>query len=77
MDYRHDILRRKRKELGVSYERIANKSGLSLNATWEAINGKVDPSASTLKKLYTAMGLDPRCAFDFKLKVSDLSASGY
>jgi len=71
MNYRHDILRAQRRDTGESYELIASKARISVNATWEAINGKTDPRASTIKKLFRVMGLDPRVAFDFDLKVTD------
>ena len=34
-------------------------------------NGSVDPAASTIRKTFKALGLDPKYAFDFKIKKVD------
>lgn len=64
------LLQWRKETTGQSYESIAYRAGLSLNATWKTINGKVDPSASTLLKLFTAMGLDRKEALNPDLKKS-------
>lgn len=70
MNYRHDLLRWRRKKTGANYEDIAALAGLSLNATWKTINGKTDPSASTMRGVFEAMGLDPKHALNFELNES-------
>lgn len=72
MNYRFDLLQERRKQTGDKYEEIAEVAGVSLNAVWKTVNGKTDPSASTMKAVFTAMGLDPRCALDFKLRKSQV-----
>jgi DNA-binding phage protein len=64
------LLQWRKETTGQSYESIAYKAKISLNATWKTINGRVDPSASTLLKLFTAMGLDRKEALNPDLKRS-------
>lgn len=70
MKYRYDLLQWRRKRTGDKYEAIAEAAGLSVNAAWKTINGKTDPSATTLKKIFCAMGLDPKHALNDELQES-------
>lgn len=70
MSYRYDLLQWRKERTGKSYEAIADDAGLSLSATWKIILGKTDPSASTLTKIFRAMGLDPKQALNPDLKES-------
>jgi transcriptional regulator with XRE-family HTH domain len=70
MSYRYDLLQWRKEQTGQSYEAIADNAGLALSAAWKIILGKVDPSASTLIKIFMAMGLDPRYALAPDLKES-------
>jgi hypothetical protein len=68
MTYRFDLLQWRKEQTGKSYEEIAHESDLSLNASWKLIKGKCDPSASSLTKIFSGMGLDTRFALDHDLK---------
>lgn len=74
MIYRHDLLRWRRKRTGDSYADIAERAGISRMAVCDTVRGEnsrtaeVDPSGSTIKQTFIAMGLDPKYAFDDKLK---------
>lgn len=65
MNYRYDLLKQRRLQTGDKYEDIAARADLSINAVWKTVNGKTDPSASTLKAVFEAMGLDPSYALNF------------
>jgi transcriptional regulator with XRE-family HTH domain len=71
MDYRHDFLREKQDVTGDTYERISERAGLSKNTVYLVIQGKTNPTASTLRATFQAVGVDPKYAFDFKLRRSD------
>lgn len=74
MNYRHDLLRWRRQRTGDTYAALAYKTGLSRMAVCDTVRGKnsrndaVDPYASTIMKTFKALGLDPKYAFDFKIK---------
>lgn len=74
MNYRHDLLRWRREQTGATYAELATRTGLSRMAVCDAVRGRnsrndaVDPYASTIMKTFKALGLDPKYAFDFKLK---------
>lgn len=61
-DYPYELLQWRRERTGDSYQEIATRAKISLNAAWKIINGKTDPSASTLKRTFTAMGLNHKYA---------------
>lgn len=71
LNYRHDLLRWRRKLTGDSYQDLADISGLSRTTLCDTVRGVIDPSASTIKKTYKALGLDPKYALDFSLRKSE------
>jgi len=66
--FRLDLARWQFERGGFTYEGVAKKSGLSLNAVWKLLTGKSDPSSSTIKAVFIAMDLDPKYAMNFDLK---------
>lgn len=68
MDYPVKLLQWRKKKTGKSYEAIANEAGLSLSTAWDIIQGNIDPSASSLRKLFIGMGLDTKHALNPDLK---------
>lgn len=70
MYFRLDLVQWRFDEGGFTYEGVAKDADLSCNAVWKLIKGKSDPSASTLKATFEAMGLNPKHALDFDLKKS-------
>lgn len=69
--HRCDLLQWRRKEEKLGYEQIAERAKVSVNAAWKTVGGKGDPSASTMKAVYKAMGLDPKFALDDRLEEID------
>lgn len=74
MIYRHDLLRWRRQQTGDSYATIAAKARISRMAVCDTVRGRnsrndeVDPTGSTIKRTFKAMGLDPKYAFDDTLR---------
>lgn len=68
--FRLDLVQWRFEEGGFTYEGLAEAADLSPNAVWKIIKGQSDPSASTLKALFPAMGLDLQHVFNDKLKKS-------
>jgi transcriptional regulator with XRE-family HTH domain len=70
-NFRNDLLESRRQELGISFARLANASGLSRSTLYEILRGSTaDPTASTLKKTCRALRLNPKFALDDELKKS-------
>lgn len=70
MSFRLDILQWRFKTGDFTYEGVADKADLSPNAVWKLIKGKSDPTSSTLKAIWVAMGLNLKYVFDDNLKKS-------
>jgi transcriptional regulator with XRE-family HTH domain len=70
MSFRLDLVQWRFENGGFTYEGVADAADLSANAVWKFIKGKGEPSASTLRAVFEAMGLDPKQAFNDKLKRS-------
>ena len=68
MNYRHDLLRWARERSGASYRELEERSGVSRMTLCDTVRGETDPTATTLKATFEALGLDPKYALDFKLK---------
>ena len=51
------LMRRTRKELGFSLQKVADLSGLSVSFVSQAERGVLPPSVSSLKKIATALGI--------------------
>lgn len=68
MNFRLDLLQWRFETGDFTYEGVARDAGLSPNAVWKLIKGLSDPSASTLKATFEAMGLNLKYVFDFNLK---------
>ena len=66
--FRLDLAQWRFRKAGFTYEGVADAAGLSLNAVWKLLTGKTDPSASTIKAMFLAMGMNPKYAMDFDLK---------
>lgn len=66
-NFRYDILTWWRGETGQTYDAIAIAAGLSRNTVYLVHNGETDPTASTLKSIFVAVGLKPEIAMNFKL----------
>jgi transcriptional regulator with XRE-family HTH domain len=66
--FRLDLAQWRFEKGGFTYEGVAAGSGLSLNAVWKLLKGKSDPSTTTVKAAFIAMGLDTKYAMNFDLK---------
>lgn len=65
--YRHDLLRWRCEQTGHTFRTIAGLAGIGRSTAWEIINGKTDPTASSLIAICTAMRIDPKYMLDFNL----------
>lgn len=68
MKFRHDIAQARRVQLKLVYGDLAAKAGLSSDTAWRVCNGDGDPTATTLTKVFKALGLKPEYALNFDLK---------
>ena len=68
MEYRHDLFRWRRDKLGDTYDRIADRCDLSKNTVYLIIEGKTNPTASSINEISRALLLDPKYALDFNLQ---------
>jgi transcriptional regulator with XRE-family HTH domain len=66
--YRYDLLKWALTQTKESYRSIAARSGVSRMTLCDTVRGVSDPTASTIKATFTAFGIDPKYALDFKLK---------
>lgn len=70
MNYRHDLFQWRRDKRGDTYDQVADRCDLSKNTVYLIIEGKTNPTASSITEVAKALGLDPKFALDFKLKAS-------
>lgn len=68
MDYRYDLYQWQREKLRVTYDQVASRCDLSKNTVYLIIEGKTNPTASSINEVSKALGLDPKFALDFKLR---------
>jgi transcriptional regulator with XRE-family HTH domain len=68
MDYRHDLFRWQRNKLGDTYDQIADRCRLSKNTVYLIIEGKTNPTASSINEISDALYLDPKFALDKNLQ---------
>jgi transcriptional regulator with XRE-family HTH domain len=68
MDYRHDLFQWRRENRGDTYNDVAGRCELSKNTVYLIIEGKTNPTASSINEVSRALGLDPKFALDFKLR---------
>lgn len=68
MDYRYDLFQWRRGRLGETYDAIADRCKLSKNTVYLIIEGKTNPTVSSLNQVSDALGLHRRSALDQGLK---------
>jgi transcriptional regulator with XRE-family HTH domain len=68
MDYRHDLFRWQREKLGDTYDQIAGRCGLSKNTVYLIIEGKTNPTVSSINQISDALYLHPKFALDRDLR---------
>lgn len=66
MNFRYDLAQKKREKLKITYADLGAAAGLSSDTVWRVCNGQGDPTATTLTKLFRALGLNPECALNLK-----------
>ena len=71
MKYRHDLVKWRFKQSGFSYRRLAALSGCGIGTAWDFVNGRIDPTASTIKEIFETLRLNPKYAMDFTLSPED------
>ena len=67
MDYRYDLFQWRREKLEETYDQIAARCRLSKNTVYLIIEGKTNPTASSINEISKALGLDPKFALDHQL----------
>lgn len=70
MNFRYDLAQKKREKLKITYADLGAAAGLSSDTVWRVCKGQGDPTATTLTKLFRALGLKPEYALNFQLKKS-------
>jgi transcriptional regulator with XRE-family HTH domain len=68
MDYRYDLFQWQREKLGLTYEQIAARCNVSKNTAYLIVEGKTNPTASSLNEISNALLLNPKFALDRDLK---------
>lgn len=68
MEYRHDLAEWRRKKTGESYDTLAERCGLSKSTIWQFVEGKANPTASSITGIFKALGLNPKFALDFEIE---------
>lgn len=67
MNYRYDLFQWRRAKRGDTYNEVADRCSLSKNTVYLIIEGKTNPTASSIKQVAKALGLNPKFALDFGL----------
>jgi transcriptional regulator with XRE-family HTH domain len=68
MEYRYDLAQWQRERLGESYDTLADRCGLSKSTVWEFVEGEANPTASSINRIFRALGLKPKYALDFDIE---------
>lgn len=66
--YRYDLFQWRREKLGETYDAIAARCELSKNTVYLIIEGKTNPTVSSLNQVSDSLGLHRKYALDSALK---------
>lgn len=75
MNHRYDLLKARRKQLGLTQRQVGRDTGLAKNTVALSEERDGNPQASTLKKLCIRYGLDPSASMNFKLRSKDFASA--
>lgn len=73
MNHRYDLLKHRRKELGLSLEAAAIAAGVGKGTVHESERPTGNPRAGTINALSGAYGIDPSFILNQKLKKKDFN----
>lgn len=78
MDYRYDLLKWRLKQLqdeGHSYRTLSAESGVPISTFCDTVRGATRPFPETIKRVFKALGLNPKYAMDFQLKKKNFDSA--
>lgn len=75
MNYRYDLFKWRREQLGFSFGDVKRKAKLAKGTIIAGEKRTGNPQAKTIKLLSKVYGLDPAAAMNFKLKPEDFHSA--